>query len=330
MNRKMFLFLSNSKKKSTLGFIFLLILLSMFTQIALCLVCDTMIMPFKAEWNSISYGNEIYVSINCDGWSSEGITNIGAYSKDGIEWKNMTLPSIQCWSSVAFGNGRFVALSGSVSHAKRIGAYSEDGITWHEFTYQSSSSYWCSVSFVRDIFIAHTGHWFNSNVGGYSLDGETWKELIFPSRGYWMQTAYGNGIFVSVGCTNPPIYSTNGIDWFESKLSFYECWSSVAYGNNVFAIISGGKNALFSCNGIDWNKGQFPFYPSAMLPSLSYGSNMFLTIQDGIIEYSNNGINWTSAETSAEKIRFTIYGNKKFVSVPSGEMGLICNAEILQ
>ena len=47
--------------------------------------------------------------------------NIAATSSDGITWTNQSLPSSQIWSSVAYGNGTYVAVTGfKIPYWKKI------------------------------------------------------------------------------------------------------------------------------------------------------------------------------------------------------------------
>ena len=54
-------------------------------------------------------------------------SNIAAYSTDGITWTQATLPTTAFWASVTYGDGKFVA----VADENDIAAYSTDGINWH-------------------------------------------------------------------------------------------------------------------------------------------------------------------------------------------------------
>ena len=54
-------------------------------------------------------------------------SNIAAYSTDGINWTKATLPTTAFWASVTYGDGKFVA----VADENDIAAYSTDGINWH-------------------------------------------------------------------------------------------------------------------------------------------------------------------------------------------------------
>ena len=127
-----------------------------------------------------------------------GVTaeQVGAATKDlsnvvlELECKGSTMPSSSNWSSVTYGNGRFVA----VGNGSNTAAYSTDGITWTAATLPSSGS-WSSVTYGNGRFVA-VGN--GSNTAAYSTDGITWTAVTMPSSGHWISATYGNGRFVAV------------------------------------------------------------------------------------------------------------------------------------
>src|SRR5204863_226960 len=68
-------------------------------------------MPSSSQWNSVIYGNGLFVAI------AGGPSTTAATSPDGITWTARTLPSSQQWNSVAYGNGTFVTLVGGDTKA---------------------------------------------------------------------------------------------------------------------------------------------------------------------------------------------------------------------
>ena len=71
--------------------------------------------------------------------SSAGTKHV-AYSTDGINWTESTLPIQGQWTSVCYGNDKFVAVATNSDKA----VYSTDGITWTECELPSVQS-WTSV-----------------------------------------------------------------------------------------------------------------------------------------------------------------------------------------
>lgn len=68
-------------------------------------------------------------------------SNVSAYSSDGINWTETTWNVGHDWSSVCYGNGKFVAVA---SFNSNIAAYSTDGVNWTETTLPFKKD-WSSV-----------------------------------------------------------------------------------------------------------------------------------------------------------------------------------------
>jgi hypothetical protein len=68
-----------------------------------------------------------------------------ACSTDGISWTGISLPSSEDWSSVAYGDGRFVVVSGGRDKF----TYSIDGgVTWKSESLPRGAV-WTSIAFYR-------------------------------------------------------------------------------------------------------------------------------------------------------------------------------------
>jgi hypothetical protein len=119
------------------------------------------------------------------------------------------MPCNHDWYSVAYGNGTYVAVSGSPSI---VAAYSTDGINWTTSVLPSSQN-WHSVTYGNNKFVAISGTGTTSNVAAYSTDGITWTASTMPSSQNWVSVTYGNNKFVVVAYnnSNAAAYSTDGI-----------------------------------------------------------------------------------------------------------------------
>ena len=234
-----------------------------------------------------------------------------AYSTDGITWTAATLPSSAFWHSVTYGDGKFVA----IVDGSDVAAYSNDGITWTAATLPLSAS-WCSVTYGNGKFVAVATY---SEMLAYSTDGITWTDATLPLSTSWCSVTYGNGKFVAVAdASDTAAYSTDGITWTAATLPADTFWSSVTYGNGKFVAVAGGGSAAYSTDGITWTAATLP--SSAFWHSVTYGDGKFVAIVDGsdVAAYSNDGITWTAATLplSASWCSVT-YGNGKFVAVAS-------------
>jgi hypothetical protein len=63
------------------------------------------------QWQSVTYGNGLFVAVSCGTGCGDSGTNIVMTSPDGITWTSRTGASDLYWSSVTFGNDLFVAVS---------------------------------------------------------------------------------------------------------------------------------------------------------------------------------------------------------------------------
>ncbi|MCL2026097.1 MAG: hypothetical protein FWG92_04750 [Leptospirales bacterium] len=71
-----------------------------------------------------------------------------AYSNNGIKWRMTMLPEDDIyWSSVCYGDGKFVAVASFIA-----AAYSEDGINWFETILPKDT--WRSICYGGGKFVA--------------------------------------------------------------------------------------------------------------------------------------------------------------------------------
>ncbi len=192
--------------------------------------------PVDAEWRSVTYGAGKFVAIannsNYAAYSTDGITwtqstlpasdywhaiaysgsgkfvvtggqtsKAVAYSTDGITWTQLTLPFslVTQWNSIAYGNGKFVAVGGSGGPSNGILSqcmYSTDGINWN--ISDIPSAVWMSIAYLDDKFWAIAP---DTSLCAYSEDGINWNLAKLPHNGKWYDITYGNGKFVAVSMT---------------------------------------------------------------------------------------------------------------------------------
>ena len=258
-------------------------------------------------WYSVCYGNGKYVAV-CGGYS---FSNIMAYSTDGINWTQGTMPSSQDWRSVCYGNGKYIA----VCNSPNIMAYSTDGISWTQGTMPSSKQ-WYSVCYGNDKFVAIS---YSSNIMAYSTDGISWTEGNMPSSEGWRSVCYGNDKFVAIAInTIIMAYSTDGISWTEGNMPSSQRWESICYGNGKFVAVASGISDImaYSTDGISWTQGTMP--SSHGWCSVCYGNGKYVAVatNTNIFAYSTDGISWTQSNMPSSTSWFSVcYGNGKYVAV---------------
>jgi hypothetical protein len=231
------------------------------------------------------------------------------YSDDGITWVATNAPEYQ-WTSIAFGDKKFVAIAAN----SNVAAYSTDGITWTE-TNLPASVRWLTVTYGNGKFVAVS----QDDGSAYSTDGITWTYVPFVTN-FWSVT-YGNGKFVAVPAgSNAAAYSENGITWTLSTLPYTEIWFALSFGNGKFVSVASGTSlAAYSTDGITWTASSMP--SSREWWALTYGDGKFVAVGVGInaTAYSTDGINWTQSTMPSNSAWLSItFGNGKFVSVASG------------
>ncbi len=242
-----------------------------------------------------------------------------------MPWTAETLPSSQNWTSVAYGNGIFVAVAAGPS---TVAATSPDGINWTAQTLPSSQA-WESVAYGNSEFVAVAS---GSGLSGTtaeatSPDGVTWTAHNLPAAQNWKSVAYGNGVFVAAGALasgiGSPVGATSpdGVTWTSRTMPSSAGWTSVAYGNGVFVAITPNNSvAATSPDGITWTTRSLP--STGAWYAVTYGNGEFVVVAYGgaaKAATSPDGITWTAQTLpSTQSWDSVTYGNGLFVAVIYG------------
>ena len=258
-------------------------------------------------------GNTLYIE-NADGstewWKIIDNTKLG--KEASVNGQEGTMPSSQAWSSVCYGNDKFVAV---ITNGSNIMAYSTDGISWTQGNMPSSKA-WTSVCYGNGKFVAVASS-STSNIMAYSTDGISWTQGTMPSNGYWNSVCYGNDKYVAVGSnTNIMAYSTDGISWSKGSMPSSRLWQSVCYGNGKYVVIGNTSDMAYSTDGISWTEGNMP--SNQYWYSVCYGNGKYVAIPWGSndMAYSTDGISWTEGNMPSNQYWYSVcYGNGKFVAV---------------
>jgi hypothetical protein len=210
--------------------------------------------PTNSTYGSIRFG---YSSNGDKSWVATKYATANCInSRDGSTWSDRTMPNTRNWTSVGYGNKRFVM----VASGSDRGAYSNNGgDSWTEMTMPGTSADWTSVFWGNGIWVAAvTG---TTNFAGYSYDGITWQRSSFSSSRRRERVCFGNGCFI-IACygSNVCYRSTDGINWTEITLPGANAnWRYVSFGNGIFVIIAYGSNrAVWSEDGINWTEITLP------------------------------------------------------------------------
>ena len=247
------------------------------------------------RWMCVAYGNGMFVATSN--------TERAAYSTDGINWIETTMPKSLLWSSVTYGNEMFVAVSSGVDNTKsNVAAYSTDGITWTQTTMPRSSQ-WVNVCYGNDKFMA-VSQATGFSWGAYSTDGITWTDTKIATNIVLYRVIYANNMFVASGSGSKIYYSTDGISWSYVSNGYggILSWMALTYGDGKFITISPqGIHTVILCStdGITWETAaEIEGLPNNTWCDVQYIDNKFIAIgkNTDYIMYSTDAVNWNIFE----------------------------------
>jgi len=248
-----------------------------------------------------------------------------AYSTDGLTWTRSAGDSLAIYmvlTSVAYGDGKVVAVANSSNLPGQSNLYSTDGVTWELSEISDSlttNSQWQSVTYGDGKFVAvanygNTGEW-----GAYSTDGITWTlSSSMPEFG-WSSVTYGDGKFVAISSYFDSAYSTDGITWTSSVSIAYHDWRSVAYGDGKFVAVAFYADSAYSTDGITWTLSSS--LPIASWASVAYSGTEFVAVannDNNASAYSTDGITWTSSDLTFDAWNGVTYGGVKVLGELAG------------
>ena len=135
-----------------------------------------------------TYGNIPVTSTNGSTWSIPQ-TSLGG---------NVTLPATLAWSSIAYGNGRFVAIA---SNSSSIAYTINGGGSWSLATVGGGAGLpgvysWSSIAYGEGQFVAIAA---NSAVSATSWDGINWTIQTLPATQNWSSVVFGNPLAANIG-----------------------------------------------------------------------------------------------------------------------------------
>lgn len=244
----------------------------------------------------IAYGSGKFVVVN-----KQTITNTAYISTDAVEWTSITLPRSGCWSSIAYGNGRFVL----THYGFDTGLYSDDGVTWHEtfmreLDYESAAyESYISLSYIHDRFIAYC----NNDVL-YSVDGETWASSRMPKT--HQHFCYADGKFIASGAAGIS-YTSDFSSWAEAEGDIGLA-SKICCGDNIYVAISEASSPKISISS-DGETWTFLVEPTVPFKDIIYADGKFVAFGFGNMAYSTDGSTWNMI--TAPCLEASIYSNNQ-------------------
>ena len=226
------------------------------------------------------------------GWSSASFDSNGANNQ---------------WKSVAYGNGKYVAL-GKIGNAY-LAANSTDGINWTSYNTIPYTSY-SHLAYGNGAFVA-VG---NGKIVYSTDEGESWSSASV-STNWWQGVTYGDDKFVAVAedGTNRVATSSDGINWSETSAAGNHMWLAVTYGGGKFVAVSQMGDAMYSSDGTNWSTTSVP--ESGVWNSVAYGNGKFVAVAGTKTIYSTDGINWSSGNNTTGYWKDITFGDGRFVAV---------------
>ena len=276
----------------------------------------SMVLPASVtSWSSIAFGNFYWIALG----KTAANVSVAAYSNsNGAGWRTVNMPSNATWSSITYGNGRFVALASGTTSA----AYTTNfGSTWTASTLPANKT-WVGISYGTGLFLAVA----SDGTGAWSYDGSIWQATSLPAS-----TSTLNSVTISSGggsfsCAISPsqlvvgqtvvISGTNTGTGSVTNGTYY-IYQTNGSTSFVLSSTSGTYTAISTSAGTP-NGLTFTLGPSNY-SSVTWGDNRFVAVQNGTglySAYSFNGITWYQSQSymSATSV---VYGQGRFVAVQS-------------
>ena len=283
------------------------------------------------RWSSVAHGGQSgakqFVAV-AKGSSDSSARDYVMTSPDGEVWTAREA-IMDSWSSVAYGNGKWVAVRRSMAGSSQSVMTSEAGVTWTPQT--APQQLWSSVTYgglpgaKKFVAVADNEHVMTSD------DGINWAFHKDVLDGGATKVAYGNGKFVAIATSGErrAMTSEDGVTWTAHTLIAEENPSgyvprTVTFGDGLFVAVAvqGAYRIVTSEDGVNWLSQSEPAEVTEGARQwwdVTYGDGVFVAVSkigSHQIMTSNNGSHW-KAYRSPETNSWTsvTHGNGRFVSV---------------
>ena len=140
-------------------------------------------------WSSVAWGHGANAQVGPGTFVAISTgNNATAYSTNGSSWTNGgNLPVSSTWTSIAYGNNRFVAIASN----QRYVAYSLNaGITWQQAPIGlPSAANWTQIRYGQGLFFAVAS---GSATAATSPDGINWTSVSLSTSSNWNSIVFGS------------------------------------------------------------------------------------------------------------------------------------------
>lgn len=292
--------------------------------------------PVDNLWNSITYGNGLFVAVAGSGTNNRIMT-----SPDAITWTLRTSPADNYWTSVCYGNGKFLAVANSGTNRLME---SVDGIAWTTSAIPLKS--WRGITYANGKYVAVGGSGMGANGDVmYSADGITWTSSTIGFDMTWTKVKYLNNTFIAVGngtTSSNVMKSTDGITWTiispPLEVTSNAGWSDIEYGNGTYVIVGVAQSAVTTIKTspdlVTWTTRKIGASNLASYKCLAFGNGTFVALRgynftnnnQTKVSVSTDGITWTNYDAvsytnNVKEWNDIIYTNNIFVGVSANYYG---------
>ena len=256
----------------------------------------------------------------------------------GTTWTSRTAASSNSWRSIAYGNGRFVAVSNTGTGTRVMS--STDGVTWSTTSSGVPDGNFSDVTWDGTNFIAVTNNSQTSttNRAITSSDGINWTGRSFPVARNMQAVTCSNSICVAVGnnggagtAGRAMSSADNGATWTARFPAADNSWFGVAYGNSTFVAVSNTNTAnggsindrvMTSTNGTSWTARTAA--ANNNWTDIAYGNGTFVAVAasgTNRVMTSTDGASWSPQTVATNDWQSVTYGNGLFVAVSTTGTG---------
>jgi hypothetical protein len=255
----------------------------------------------SGNFYSLEFAEGQFVAIGDAGGRETGFR-----SQDGLVWNKLG-GNYYGKCSLAYGNGRFLAVSGLGT------AYSDDSAANWRALPARNGSYLSGAAYTGQEFIV-VGE--NGSLAT-SPDGLGWTERdAGVTAGLW-GAVWGNNRAVVFGTSGTILTSTDLAEWnnlIDPRLNF----QSVVFGGSTFVGITGTARIYASSDGVAWDS-VYAAPAGQKLGPIAYGNGTFLVCDitnAGSLLRSTDGHAWTRVQNDAigkPLGGFIVYGKDDFL-----------------
>lgn len=285
------------------------------------------------EWlRGVVYGDGRFVAVGYKDVGQGG--DIILTSTDGVDWtvrKPATTKTLKL-TDIAFGNGRFVALS-----TESTILVSADGLEWTAARQRleaspSGTPTLNGVAFGDGKFVA---------VGDQgtiltSTDGENWTPRKSGTTDWLPGVTYVNGRFVTFG-SGGMLTSTDGTDWIPWAATMQRlALAGAVFGNGRYVVVGTRRHCvncttaaaiLTSEDGTNWVQPGYGVKEN--LEDVTYGNGLFVAVGwNAAILSSPDGANWIIRKLGTDTSKYhaplypVVYRDGRFIAISMGGTNL--------